>query len=187
MIVGRARVAPGDRVLVQSGAGGVASMAIQVAELVGARVAATASTEAKRALCLELGAEVAFAHDDALAGVKAWSPGGVDHVVEHVGGETFERSLRMVRWGGTVVTCGATTGHEVPLNLRVLFFKQLSLLGSTMGSFGELQAAWRAVEARRVRAVVDRVVPVRDIADAHRAIEAREVSGKVVVQVAGGW
>ncbi len=187
MLIGRARLQPSQTVLVQAGAGGVASMAIQVARLVGARVAATASTEAKRALCRELGAEAVWSYDEARAGLKAWSPGGVDVVVEHVGAATWDSSLRAVRWGGTVVTCGATAGHEVPLNLRVLFFKQLSLLGSTMGSFGELQAAWAAVEAGRLRAVVHEVVPVREVERAHQLLEERRVGGKVVVQVADGW
>lgn len=187
MLIGRARLRPSDRVLVQSGAGGVASMAIQVARQAGARVVATVSTEAKRALCLELGAEEAWSHEEAHAARKRWAPEGVDIVVEHVGGATWDASLRAVRWGGTVVTCGATAGHEVPLNLRVLFFKQLSLLGSTMGSFAEMADAWQAVQAGRIRPVVDRVVPVRDVARGHALLEAREVLGKVVVAVEGGW
>ena len=187
MLIGRARLGPGDRVLVQGGAGGVASLAIQVAKLVGARVVATASTPEKRALCLSLGADEAWDYADARAGLKAWAPGGVDVVVEHVGAATWDQSVRAVRWGGTVVTCGATSGHEVPLDLRVLFFKQLSLLGSTMGSWGELVDAWQAVRDRRVRAVVDDVLPVSAVAEAYRRIEKREVLGKLVLQVSDGW
>jgi len=187
MVVGRARVQPGDTVLVQGGAGGVASLAIQVARLCGARVVATASTPDKRALCVRLGAEAAWDYADLRAQLKTWAPGGVDVVVEHVGAATWEASVRAARWGGTVVTCGATTGHEVPLNLRVLFFKQLSLLGSTMGSFGELRTAWSAAVAGRVVPVVDRVLPVREVGRAHQLIEDRQVAGKVVLAVEGGW
>ena len=87
----------------------------------------------------------------------------------------------------TTAPNAATTGHEVPLNLRVLFFKQLSLLGSTMGSFGELRTAWSAAVAGRVVPVVDRVLPVREVGRAHQLIEDRQVAGKVVLAVEGGW
>ena len=187
MVVGRAGVGPGQRVLVQSGAGGVASLAIQVARHVGARVVATASSERKRALCTELGAEEAWAHEDLKTGLRGWAPGGVDVVVEHVGSATWASSVRSARWGGTVVTCGATTGHDVPLNLRVLFFKQLSLLGSTMGSFSELRTAWDAATTGAIVPVVDRVLPVRDVGVAHELLERREVAGKLVLAVEGGW
>lgn len=182
MLVGRARLAAGDRVLVQAGAGGVASLAIQVAVACGARVIATASTAEKRALCERLGAERAVPYERAAAEVKAWTGGeGVDVVVEHVGAATWETSLRCARWGGTVVTCGATSGHEVPLNLRALFFKQLSLLGSTMGTPDELARAWELVRAGRIVPVVHDVVPMTEIGRAHAMIEGREALGKVVV------
>lgn len=181
MLVGRARITAGDRVLVHGGAGGVGSLAIQVARLHGARVVATASTEDKRALCRDLGAEEAWDYEEAVAEAKRWSPGGVDVVVDHVGAPTWEASLRMVRWGGTVVTCGATAGHQVPLDLRVLFFKQLSLLGSTMGAIGEMRAAWREVTAGRIVPVLDRVLPMTRYGEAQRLLEDREVRGKVVV------
>ncbi len=187
MLVGRAQVRPGQRVLVQAGAGGVASLAIQIARHVGARVVATASTPEKRALCRTLGADEAWAYDEADEGLKRWSPGGVDVVVEHVGAVTWAQSIRAARWGGTVVTCGATSGHDVGLDLRVLFFKQLCLLGSTMGSWGELNEAWRAVQDRAIRPVVDEVVPVRELRRAYALLEERRVLGKVVVQVEGGW
>ena len=182
MLIGRARVAPGDRVVVQGGAGGVASLAIQVARLAGARVAATASTSAKRALCLELGAEEAWPYDQAVSASKQWTArAGADIVVEHVGAATWSSSVRIARWGGTIVTCGATTGHQVPLDLRVLFFKQLSLLGSTMGSISEMRCAWEAVTAGRIRPVIDEVLPMTQIARAHQRLESRDVLGKLVL------
>lgn len=183
MLVGRARLRAGDRILVQAGASGVGSLAIQIARLHGARVVATASTDAKRALCRKLGAEEAWPYDEVVSGVRAWTgKAGVDVVVEHTGAATWEGSLRAVRWGGTVVTCGATTGGEVPLNLRALFFKQLSILGSTMGSGGEMRAAWRSVLDGRIRPVVDRVLPMTQLYAAHRLLEDRAVLGKVVVE-----
>jgi NADPH:quinone reductase-like Zn-dependent oxidoreductase len=182
MLVGRACVQPGETVLVQAGAGGVASLAIQVAVACGARVIATASTEEKRALCLSLGAEQAVEHERCAAMAREFTAGeGVDLVVEHVGAATWESSIRAVRWGGRIVTCGATAGHEVPLNLRMLFFKQLSLLGSTMGSFADLRQAWALVQAGRIVPVVDDVLPMSRIGAAHARIEGRSVVGKVVL------
>ena len=187
MLVGRAGVRPGDRVLVQAGAGGVASLAIQVARHLGAAVAVTASTPEKRALCLALGADAAWDYSELAREAGRFAPGGFDVVVEHVGAATWGASVKAARWGGTVVTCGATSGHEVPLDLRVLFFKQLSLLGSTMGTWGELLDAWRAAQAGAVRAVIDTVLPVAQVHDAYAHIESRSVKGKVVVAVEGGW
>lgn len=182
MLVGRARVRPGDKVLVQAGASGVGVFAIQVARLHGARVAATASTEAKRALCRDLGAEAAWPYEEAAREAKAWTGRtGVDLVVDHVGADTWETSLAALRWGGTYVTCGATTGHLATLNLRALFFKQLSILGSTMGSMGEMERAWRHVLAGAIRPVVDRVLPMSRLAEAHALLESRQVAGKLVV------
>lgn len=182
LLIGRARVQPGDRVVVMGGAGGVGSLAIQVAVLAGARVAAVASTPEKRALCLDLGAEEAWGPDEAVDRSRTWTAkAGVDVVVEHVGGRAFEDGVRMLRWGGKLATCGATAGHQVTLDLRALFFKQLDLLGSTMGSPAELAAAWDQVRAGRIRAVVDRVLPMTRIGDAQAALEARAVAGKVVL------
>ena len=179
----RAGVSAGDRVLVQGGAGGVASLAIQLARVRGARVVATASSEAKRELCLSLGAEHAWPYEDVVSGVKSWTQrGGVDVVVEHVGAATWADSVRCARWGGTVVTCGATTGHAVTLDLRVLFFKQLNLLGSTMGSISELRTAWALAVAGDIRPVVDRVMPMSEVGEAQRLIEARGVLGKIVLR-----
>ena len=183
MLVGRAHIAAGDRVLVQAGASGVGSLAIQVARLWGARVVATASTPEKRALCVALGAEAAWDYAEAAEGVRAWTgKEGVDIVVEHVGASTWPLSLKVLRWGGTLVTCGATSGHAVSLDLRALFFKQISLLGSTMGGMGEMVAAWDAVLAGRIRPVVDRVMSMRDLGEAHAFLERRAVSGKIVVR-----
>ncbi len=183
MVRTRAKVGPGDRVLVQAGASGVGCMAIQIARLTGARVVATASTEGKRALCRSLGAEAAWPYAEAGRAVRAWSrKEGVDVVVDHVGAETWPISLRALRWGGTYVTCGATTGHRVELDLRAVFFKQLSVLGSTMGSMGELAEAWRLVGTGGIRPVVDRVMSMRTVGAAHGHLERREVAGKIVLR-----
>ena len=182
MLVTRARVRAGDRVLVQAGASGVGIYAIQIARLFGAAVAAVASTPEKRALCAELGAERVWAGEALRDGLRTWTDReGVDLVVDHVGADTWEESLRSLRWGGTYVSCGATTGHEVPLNLRALFFKQLNILGSTMGGMGELREAWAHLCAGRIRPVVGATVPASALADGHALLEGRAVAGKVVV------
>lgn len=182
MLVGRARVAPGQTVLVQAGASGVGSLAIQVARHMGARVAATASTQDKRQRCLDLGAEAAWPYEGVRDEAKAFVRGGFDIVVDHVGADTWKTSQRALAWGGTYVTCGATTGHKVPLDLRAVFFKQLSILGATMGSMGEMRQAWAAVESGAIAPVLDRVLPMSRLGEAHALLEQRAVSGKVVVE-----
>jgi NADPH:quinone reductase-like Zn-dependent oxidoreductase len=183
MLVGRARVRPGNKVLIQAGASGVGSLAIQVAKLHGAEVAVTASTEAKRKRCLDLGADHAWSYEQASSEVRTWtSRRGVDIVMDHVGQDTWRQSIRALARGGSLVTCGATTGHEAEIDLRVLFFKQLNLLGSTMGSMNEMQEAWAAVSRGAIRPVLDRVMPMTDLADAHALIETRSLAGKVVME-----
>src|SRR5439155_23296628 len=103
---------------------------------------------------------------------------GVDVVLEHVGADTFERSLRSLAKGGRLVTCGATTGGEATINIRLIFFKLLSILGSTMGTLAELHEIMKHVEAGRLHPVVDRVLPLGEIGEAHRILENREAFGK---------
>ena len=161
MLVGRARVKSGDRVLIQAGASGVGVYAIQVAKLMGAHVAITASSEEKRRRCMALGADIAWTYDEALKESKQWTAKrGVDIVLDHVGTDTWNTSVRALARGGSLVTCGATTGHQAQIDLRVLFFKQLSLLGSTMGSMDEMGEAWRAVSRGDIYPVVDNVLPM---------------------------
>ena len=174
MLISRANLTSGERVLVQAGASGVGVMAIQVAKMLGCEVHATASSQAKRAVLESLGAQ-AWPYDK--IGVR-----DVDVVVETVGQPTWASSMKAVRWGGRIVCCGATAGADVPLNLRALFFKQISLLGSTMGSSGEMIDAWRAVEAGRIRPVLDSVMPMSTLGEAHARLESREVIGKIVVE-----
>ena len=185
MLITRAQLRPGETVLVQAGGSGVGSAAIQIARLWGATVFATASSSKVTRLG-ELGAHEAidYTATDFLAHVRTLTgKRGVDVVFEHVGADTFEKSLRALAKGGRLVTCGATAGAEVSLNLRLVFFKLLSILGSTMGSIGELHEIFRHVEAGRLRPVVDRVLPMSEVAEAHRVLEAREAFGKVVLEM----
>lgn len=183
MLVGRAGVEAGQTVLIQAGASGVGSLAIQIAKLHGAEVAVTASTPEKREFCIGLGADHAWAYEETRERVRSWTQKkGVDIVIDHVGVSTWESSVRALRRGGTLVTCGATTGHKAYIDLRVLFFKQLNLLGSTMGSMDEMRAAWEAVTSGTIRPVVDRVLPMTRLAEAHELLETRAVKGKIVVE-----
>jgi NADPH:quinone reductase-like Zn-dependent oxidoreductase len=186
MLIARAGLRAGETVLVQAGGSGVGSAAIQIAKLWGATVIATAGSKEKVARALALGADQAidYRSADFVAETRKLSgKRGVDVVFEHVGGETFERSLRLLARGGRLVTCGATSGAEVTVNLRLVFFKLLSILGSTMGSLAELREIMRHVDAGRLQPVVDRVLPLAEIAEGHRVLESREAFGKVVFEV----
>jgi NADPH:quinone reductase-like Zn-dependent oxidoreductase len=188
MVHERARVQQGEAVLVLGGASGVGSAAIQMCRDLGARVFTTASSARKRALVGELGAEQAF--DVAQPGwekeLRRLTDGrGVDVVVEHVGPATWDASMRALARNGRLVTCGGTTGAKVTLNLPHLFIKNQSVLGSTMGPRRALPEIARKLAEGRWRVAVDRVLPLSAAREAHAALEAREVAGKIVL-VPGG-
>jgi len=183
MLVALARVREGDTVLVLAGGSGVGQAAIQVARLHGARVFAT-SGPSKIDRTLGLGAEAVFDHyaSDFAKEVRARTGGrGVDIVVEHVGEATWERSVRALASGGRLVTCGATTGAAAALDLRHLFARQLSLLGSYMGSKADLLEATAHLFEGRLRPVIDSVLPLAAAGEAHRRLEAGAQFGKIVL------
>lgn len=185
MVVRKARVAPGDTVLVQGAGSGVGVAAIQIAKLHGARVIATAGSDAKVAKARELGADVAVNYQtgDFVATCKAETgKRGVDAVIEHVGGDVFVASIKAVRAGGRVVTCGATAGFHPAIDLRHIFFRQVEVLGSTMGSKADLLAVLGHVAAGRLQPIVHEVLPLARAADAHRMLEDRAAFGKVVLE-----
>jgi NADPH:quinone reductase-like Zn-dependent oxidoreductase len=185
MVVHKARVAPGDTVLVHGAGSGIGVAAIQIAKLYGARVIATASTDDKLARAKALGADVLvnYTDGDFVAECRAQTgKRGVDAVIEHVGGEVFAASLRAVRAGGRIVTCGATAGFHPAIDLRHIFFRQVEVLGSTMGSKADLLAVLGHIAAGRLEPVVHQVLPLARAAEAHRILENREAFGKVVLQ-----
>ncbi len=184
MLVTRAEVRGGDTVLVQAAGSGVGVAAIQIARFLGARVLATAGSEAKRQAARDLGAEVVLDSRDPdwWKAIKGLTDGkGVDVVFEHVGGDVFEKSLRVLAWAGRVVTCGATAGVDAHVNLRHIFFKSQSILGSTMGSKGEYHQLVALYAQGFFKPVIDRVLPLAEIRQAHEALEQRDVFGKIVV------
>jgi len=185
MVVRKARVAPGDTVLVQGAGSGVGVAAIQIAKLHGARVIATAGSDAKVAKARELGADVVvnYQSGDFVATCKAETgKRGVDAVIEHVGGDVFAASLKAVRAGGRIVTCGATAGFHPAIDLRHIFFRQVEVLGSTMGSKADLLAVLGHIAAGRLQPIVHEVMPLARAADAHRVLEERAAFGKMVLE-----
>ena len=157
---------------------------MQIAKLWGAEVIATASTDAKLQRARELGADhtINYSEKDFAREVRGITgKQGVDIVFEHTGEATWEGSVRSLKWGGRLVTCGATSGFEAKIDLRVLFFKSISLLGSTMGSRGEVFRITEHMAAGRLKPVVDRVMPLDDVREAHRVMENREQFGKIVL------
>ena len=184
MLVGRAGVRPGQTVLVLGASSGVGIAAIQIAKLFHCRVITTAGDESKLAKVRELGADYGINHYQQKISEevrKITNKQGVDIVVEHVGAATWDESVKSLKSGGTLVTCGATTGPNVSIDLRHLFARQLSLLGSYMGTMGELHEVLQHVFTGRLKPVVDRVFPLSELRAAHEYLENSQMFGKIVV------
>jgi len=184
MLFTLARLEPGEEVLVLAASSGVGSAALQLAKLVNCRVIATAGGETKLEMARRLGADAVidhYAQDIAAEVRKLTHRRGVDVVFEHVGAATWAKSLASLAPNGRLVTCGATTGPDVKLDLRFLFAKQQSVLGSYMGTLGELYQVLPFVFRKQVKPVIDRLYPLAEIAAAHERLERREHFGKVVV------
>lgn len=186
MVVERGEVSRDHTVLVHAAGAGVSVAAIQIAKSRGARVIATSTSAAKLPRARELGADetIDTSSQDFVAETKRLtSKRGADVIIEHVGGEVFSKSLVALRTGGRLVTCGATSGPTPSIDLRHVFFRQLQVLGSTMGSKATLFPILREVERGAFKPVVDRVLPftVEGAREAHRVLEAREAFGKVVL------
>ena len=184
MLVTRAKIRPGQTVLVLGGGSGVGIAAIQIAKLFNAHVITTAGDEAKLDKARELGVDHGINHykqkiSDEVR--KITNRAGVDIVVEHVGVATWEESMKSLKPAGTIVTCGATTGPEVKFDLRFLFARQLSFLGSYMGTMGELHEVLSHVFSGRLKPVVDRTFPLSETRSAHEYMKAGKMFGKIVL------
>lgn len=184
MLTRKACVKPGETVLVQAGGSGVGVAAIQIAKLLGATVITTVGSADKVSKALALGADHVIPYKTTpfrdevkrITGKK-----GCDIVIDHVGADTFGDSLKCLAWGGRYVTCGATTGAKVELNLQHVFFKNLSVLGSTMGSKADLIRVIELVAQGKLKAVIDSTFPVNELPKAQQRLESREAFGKVVL------
>jgi len=184
MLTTRAALQPGEDVLVLAASSGVGSAAIQIAKMFHCRVIATAGGEAKMARAKELGADHVLDHyqQDISAEVKKITgKRGVDVVFEHVGQATWQKSFESLAPAGRLVTCGATTGFEARVDLRFLFSRQYSLLGSFMGTMGELHQVLKFIFRKQLKPVIDRVYPLEQIRAAHEHLENKEQFGKVIV------
>lgn len=180
------RIKPGDDVLVQGAASGVGSAAIQIAKLAGARVITTAGNAAKQKLARDLGADVVvdYNHQSFAEVVKQETRGrGVDIVIEHVGQAVWKDSLKCLAHGGRLVTCGATTGPKVEIDLRFFFIREIEVIGAFMGSRGELDQVLKLLDRKLLHPVVDRTFPLERLRDAHQYLEDRRQLGKVVIEV----
>jgi NADPH:quinone reductase-like Zn-dependent oxidoreductase len=186
MLIARAELQPGEDVLVLGAGSGVGSAAIQIAKFFGARVIATAGSDDKLAKARELGADHVINHKtqkirDEVRRIT--NKRGVDVVFEHVGTATWDDSLASLALAGRLVTCGNTTGYDAKIDLRFLFSRQLSLLGSYMGVKSELHTIMKLVAAGRLKPVLDRTFPLAEAAAAHAYLEAGQQFGKVVLKV----
>lgn len=184
MLIDKARIRPGQWVLVHGGGSGVGSAGIQIAKLYGCRVVTTAGTDEKLEKAKALGADfgINYKKENLLEAVtKIAGKQSIDVVFEHVGKALWKESLLCLKWGGVLVTCGATTGPEVMTDLRQVFFRQLQILGSTMGSRASQFEILRHVGVGQLRPVLDRALPLAEAREAHRLLESGDVFGKIVL------
>jgi crotonyl-CoA carboxylase/reductase len=186
MLVTRAKVQPGELVLVFGASGGTGSFAVQLVKAMGGVAIAVTSSEAKAQLCKELGADHVIRADqsDVVDEVKRITARrGVDVVFDHAGANTWQQGVASLVWGGRMVICGATEGFDARIDLRHLWNKQLTLLGSHTFTHAEAVASWKLVEQGRIRPYVTEVIGLQDIADAQRRVAARQTMGKIAVEI----
>jgi len=184
MLVTRARLRPGEDVLVIGAGSGVSTAAIQIAKLAGCTVYATSSSEAKLEKARALGADVTINHKTMEIDKAIWEltgKRGVDVAIDHVGKDTIAKSVRALRRGGRLLVCGATTGGLAEIDLRYLFWRHLTILGSTMSSHREFEEVMRLIFMGKLKPVVDRVLPLEKAREAHEYLERGEQFGKIVL------
>ena len=184
MIVHRAKVGPGEDVLIIGASSGVGSAGLQIAKMLGARVLATTSSQEKGEKLKGLGADeiINYKTQNVLDQVRRLTgKKGVDVVFDHVGDSVWEDSIKGLAKGGRLVTCGATSGFEAMTDLRYVFYKQLQILGSTMGKKGDLIAIFDLIGRGVLKPVIDRVMPLSEVREAHRIVEEGKHFGKIVL------
>ncbi len=193
MLVGRAKIQPGQTVLVMGGGSGMGTFGIQIAKLFDCDVIATASAD-KLDRCIELGADFAVDHrkedwhkevweiSKTLAKKKATSP-GIDVIYEHIGGTHWNKELTLLKYGSTIVTTGATTGYDVKTDLRHIFFKGINILGSTQGTRAELEQGLFWMSRGKLKAIIDSVYSLEDAAQAHKKmVTGKGLFGKILLK-----
>jgi NADPH:quinone reductase-like Zn-dependent oxidoreductase len=185
MLVTKARLAAEEWVLVWGIGSGVSTASLALAKTLGAFVVVTSSSESKLERARELGADAAVNHetDDVVAVTKELTNGGAHVVVDHVGEATWARSLSAARADGRICVCGATSGPNPPANLHRIWWKQLTVYGSTMGTREDFEAVYDLVDAGKVKPVVDEVFPLSEAAAAHERMERGEQLGKIILRI----
>jgi zinc-binding alcohol dehydrogenase/oxidoreductase len=187
MLVTRAALQEGEWVLLWGIGSGVSTAGLAIAHALGARTIVTSGSDEKLARAVELGADAAVNHatEDVPARVKEITGGGAHIVVEHVGADTWSRSLNAARVGGRIAVCGATSGPNPPAELHRIWWKQLSVLGSSMGTKADFEAAYELVKSGRALPVIDSVFPLAEAAAAHERLESGAQLGKVLLRIPG--
>ncbi|HSA97724.1 MAG TPA: zinc-binding dehydrogenase, partial [Candidatus Nitrosotenuis sp.] len=191
MLVGRAKIRPGQTVLIMGGGSGMGTFGIQIAKLYGCTVISTASSD-KLEKCLNLGADYAIDHRKEDWHKEAFSiskelaktknePPGIDVIFEHVGGSHWNKELTLLKYGATLVTTGATTGYDVQTDLRHIFFKGTNILGSTQGTRAELEEAMHWMSKGKIKSIIDSVYPLESAVDAHTKMLKGNVFGKILM------
>jgi NADPH:quinone reductase-like Zn-dependent oxidoreductase len=186
MLVTRARLQADEWVLLWGIGGGVSTAGLAIAKALGARTIVTSSSDAKLARARELGADATVNHadGDVKAAVKEVTAGhGADVVIDHVGEATWRTSLEVAAREGRIAVCGATSGPNPPAALHRVWWKQLTILGSTMGTKADFEGAYDLIASERARPVVDEVLPLSEIRAAHERLEAGEQLGKIVLRI----
>jgi len=186
MLVTKAAIQPDEWVLLWGIGSGVATACLQIAKALGANAIVTSSSDDKLARARELGADATVNHatEDVVEAVREATSGrGADIVVEHVGEATWQRTLQAARPGGRITVCGATSGPNPPAALHRIWWKQLTVFGSTMGTKEDFEGAYELIASGRARPVVDRVFPLEQARAAHEYLEAGEQLGKVVLEI----
>ena len=185
MMIGKGKIQPGEDVLILGVGGGVGTAALQIAKLVGCRVFSTASSEEKLQRAQELGADFVINYSKEEFDKKVrdlTNRRGVDVVIDYIGADTWVRSLRSARKGGRILTCGATTGFAPQTDLRHIYYRQVQVYGSTMGSHREFLDVMKCIFRGQLTPIVDRVLPLSEARQAHELIEGRKVFGKIVLK-----
>ena len=185
MLITRGRLKAGETILILGASGGVGTAAVQIAKHVGAVVIAAAGSESKLERLKELGADYLINYNKDDFSKETWQitgKKGADVIVDYTGKETWPKSIRACKKGGRILTCGATTGYEAVTDLRYVWVREINILGSNAWERSDLETLLDLVLQGKLKPIIDRVMPLEEIREAHRLIEGRQIFGKVIMK-----